>query len=63
MSAPRIAPFVHRCVVTEGDMAGNKFSLEVEPWKFEQRMVCPNCGEEPATERELIAHIYQELLE
>ena len=60
---PKIEPYVHHCVVQEGDGAGNKVRWEVSAYEFEYEEVCPHCDLPLASPAQLLAHIYQELLD
>ena len=63
MMAKKIEPFVHRCVVPSGDLAGNKAAREVSGWDIENQNECDVCGEVFAPRLEVLAHIYDQLLE
>ena len=58
----KIEPYVHHCVVQEGDGAGNKVRWEVSAYEFEYGEVCPHCGLPLASSEQILSHIYQELL-
>ena len=58
-----ITPYIHQCVIQDGDMAGNKHSQPVGSWDIEAQEECLNCGEPLATPLEIITHIYRELTE
>ena len=58
-----MSPFIHRCVVRSGSLAGNKVATEVSATDYEFRETCEHCGERLATGRQLLAHIYGELLQ
>lgn len=57
----RIGKFIHRCVVREGPVAGNKVATLVDAFQHEHKQLCEFCGERLATSRQLISHIYGEL--
>jgi hypothetical protein len=57
-----IAKYVHRCIVPDGDMEGSKNWVEVDAMDVELDMKCETCGEPLATPRQIVAHIYEELL-
>lgn len=59
----RISRYVHRCIVQDGSMAGNKHLQEVDSWEYEFGHTCDNCGEPLVTTEQLLAHIYRELTE
>jgi hypothetical protein len=55
-------PYIHRCVVREGDMVGNKTEKTISHFDILYEEECPHCGEPLVTLRQLIAHIYEELV-
>lgn len=57
-----IEHFVHRCIVQSGPMEGNKHNEPVASHEFEFGDSCSNCGELLATDHDIIAHIYEYLL-
>jgi len=57
----RIKPYVHRCIIQTGDLAGNRYSHEVNVWDYECKTLCDNCHEPLVTTEELMAYIYAEL--
>lgn len=58
-----ISPFVHRCVIRSGDMAGSDNVVKVAPYQVEYAEKCAECGELLAEPAALLAHIYAELQE
>ena len=56
-----INKYIHRCIIEDGWMAGNKHEEEVEAYQVEFQNTCEHCGQLLATEAQIIAHIYQEL--
>lgn len=56
-------PYVHRCIVQSGDLAGNKIETEVTPFHIEYKQSCENCREPLATVEQIAAYIYEELVE
>lgn len=59
---PHIVPYLHRCIIQSGDMAGSENYHEVVPFEVEYRVTCDECGELLATVEQITAHIYNELL-
>jgi hypothetical protein len=57
----KIAPYVHSCIIQSGELEGNEYSRDVDPYEFELGYLCANCGEELVSGRSLLAHIYREL--
>lgn len=55
-----IEKYVHRCIIQDGDLAGNDFTHEIEAYEIEYAIACNNCGH-ITTEREIIAHMYEQL--
>jgi hypothetical protein len=58
---PKIAPYVHRCIVPSGSLAGNKAAREVTATEAEYAIECDVCGERLATPEQLALHVYEEL--
>lgn len=54
--------FTHRCIIRSGDLEGNEHWQEADAYDYEFRNTCDNCGERLVTGRQLLAHIYSELL-
>ena len=59
---PMIEPFIHRCTIKSGSLAGNEHSEEVCAYEIEYREKCSECGELLAPHDEVLAHIYGQLL-
>lgn len=58
-----ISKYVHKCIISEGDLAGNEYWQDVDAFDYEFRAICHNCGERLVNGRKLLAHIYNELLD
>lgn len=59
---PNIEPYIHRCIIESGDLAGNEHTHAVTSYDLEYGMLCDNCYEPVATPEKITAHIYRELL-
>lgn len=60
MARSSIDPLVHSCVIRSGSAAGNRFLWQPDAWDIMRGEECPECGHS-FTDREVIAHIYEEL--
>lgn len=58
---PKIAPYVHRCIVPSGSLAGNKAERNVTATEAEYAIECDVCGEVMATPEQIALHVYEEL--
>lgn len=57
-----ISPYRHRCLIKDGDCAGNSTCIEVDENDYEYSHDCWNCGEPLVSTRTLLAYIYGKLL-
>ena len=62
-AAMKIEPYVHRCVIQDGPLQGNKYWHEVSWYDIEYQELCSNCGQILCTPEQAIAHVYRDLTE
>jgi hypothetical protein len=58
----KIEPYAYNCVVKDGPMAGNGVHTEVTMYDILYEQKCDNCGAELAPLRDIVAHMYYELV-
>ena len=57
-----IKPYQHQCVIRSSSLEGNTYTKNVNWFDIEYKTICDNCGEILATPEQIIAYIYDELL-